>query len=367
MRPLIRVFLVLTVLLHAAADATPVEVARIKQSFKADLAKWTKEIAAAATDEARATVAATRPDPAAYARRMWQVIGPALDQEWALDGMAWFVGVAANLRAEMPARDDGGTVSEVLAFAPEMAKIGAAVTTHHMRTAKLAPVCLAYSGASDPTSLRLLEKIESTHALKPVQGVAALAVAIRLRSLGDEPELMSRRLTLLRKAIIESADMEIEGAPVTQLIREELYVVTNLTKGRTAPQLAGVDSAGRPMRLSEYRGKIVVLLFWNSAVTGVVPLLESLTKFTRESEGKVILVGVNNDAVENLRTFQREDADLLDFPNFSDPRGELATVYRVGAWPLAYVIDAKGAIAYSGIPGAFMQAAVNGLLQPQPR
>jgi peroxiredoxin len=298
---------------------------------------------------------------------MWQVIGPALDQEWALDGVAWFVGVAANLRAEMPARDDGGAVSEVLVFRSELEKIAAAIAAHHMRTAKLAPVCLAYSGASDPASLKLLEKIESTHALKPVQGVAALAIAIRLRSLGDEPELMSRRLTLLKKAIIESADMEIEGTPVTQLIREELYVVTNLTKGRTAPQLAGMDSAGRPMRLADYRGKIVVLLFWNSAVTGVVPLLESLTKFSRESDGKVVIVGVNNDAVENLRTFQREDADLLDFPNFSDPRGELATVYRVGAWPLAYVIDANGAIAYSGIPGAFMQAAVKGLLEAKPR
>ncbi len=368
MRPLCCVIALLGLFWQSPARANPVEVEKIVGSFKREMEDWTKRLSAAENFAEREALAAKGPDAAAYARRMWQVIGPALDREWALDGMAWFISVAANLRTEAPVGGGApeGDLTEVLMFQRELNAVAEAVSTRHQDSAGLAVVCLAYSRAGDPASLRLLEKIESGHKLKSVQGVAALAIATRLRTLGDAPELMGRRLNLLKKAIIEAADVKVQGVELSQLIQEELYVLTNLTKGRPAPQLAGVDSAGRPMRLSDYRGKVVVLLFWNSSVPGVVALLESVGKISRESGGRAMVLGVNNDRVESLRIFQQKDADLLEFPNFSDPAGELVKVYRVGEMPLAYVLDTRGAIAYAGPPGAFMQAAVHGLLEGKP-
>ena len=37
---------------------------------------------------------------------------------------------------------------------------------------------------------------------------------------------------------------------------------TGVRVGRQAPEIAGVDEEGRPLRLSDYRGKVVVLDFW---------------------------------------------------------------------------------------------------------
>ena len=34
--------------------------------------------------------------------------------------------------------------------------------------------------------------------------------------------------------------------------------------GRLAPPIEGEDSRGRPMRLADYRGKVVLLSFWDS-------------------------------------------------------------------------------------------------------
>jgi hypothetical protein len=34
--------------------------------------------------------------------------------------------------------------------------------------------------------------------------------------------------------------------------------------GSTAPELAGNDLDGKPLRLSDFRGKVVVLDFWSS-------------------------------------------------------------------------------------------------------
>ena len=35
-----------------------------------------------------------------------------------------------------------------------------------------------------------------------------------------------------------------------------------LRTGRMAPEIEGVDGFGSPMKLSDYRGKVVVLSFW---------------------------------------------------------------------------------------------------------
>lgn len=370
MNPLLRCLALSLALLLTSAHAGPVDAARVVASFKSDMAGWSAEVAAATTLESRAQVLAKQPDPATYGRRMWTLIAPSLDQEWVLDPLAWFISLGGNLQAGPGAGGGDPAVPAVpatarLLFAKELEAVYSAITTFHLKSPNLGPVCLAFAGDADPRSLALLEKIETTHPDKSVQGVAALATAIRLRSLGDDPGLLSRRLKLLRKAIIESADVEIHGVTVAKLAEDELYLIRNLSKGRVAPDLVGVDSGGRPMRLEAYRGKTVVLLFWNSNVPDVVKLLENMGRITADRTDKpVVVVGVNNDSLAKLRSMQQNDADLLDFPNFSDPGNQLAASYRVGTWPLVYVLDSERRIQYAGPPGSLLGATVDALLAP---
>jgi hypothetical protein len=37
-----------------------------------------------------------------------------------------------------------------------------------------------------------------------------------------------------------------------------------LAVGQLAPEIAGVDAHGNPLRLSDYRGRVVVLDFWGN-------------------------------------------------------------------------------------------------------
>jgi hemerythrin-like domain-containing protein len=74
----------------------------------------------------------------------------------------------------------------------------------------------------------LLEKIERGSPDRKVQGVAALGVSMILKTLGDEGDVMKRRLAMLRKAIIESSDVEIEGQTVAKLAEDELYIIRYL-------------------------------------------------------------------------------------------------------------------------------------------
>ena len=47
------------------------------------------------------------------------------------------------------------------------------------------------------------------------------------------------------------------------LFRSELFELTHLVVGKEAPDLEGEDQHGQRFKLSDYRGKVVLLDFWS--------------------------------------------------------------------------------------------------------
>lgn len=343
-------------LLTAAASATQPGAALVQKEYQVTMEKWSLELKIASTAESRQAVMQKRPDPYAYARRMWKEIGASLKEEWMIEPAAWFLRLTSGLMTQNP---DGGTSPT---FAKETEAIRSAIEAHHIGSNKLAPICLALASKSDPRALSLLEKIESQNPDKKVQGVAALGAAMTLKSLGDNPELMKKRLTLIRKAIIQSADVELDGTTVAKLADDELYIILHLTKGRVAPDLQGFDSGKRPLRLSDHKGKVIVLMFWNSTLFEIDRLLQFSASLEEKFKGRpFVLIGVNNDPVDKLR---EQEANGIRWQNFSDPENKLSAEYRVGTWPLAYVLDGERKVQYAGQPGSFVELTAEALLSP---
>ena len=65
------------------------------------------------------------------------------------------------------------------------------------------------------------------------------------------------------KAILEKLEKE-EGVNefVEKWVADLKYKITHLVVGCEAPEIEGVDSEGKKITLSEYRGKVVLLPFW---------------------------------------------------------------------------------------------------------
>ena len=220
---------------------------------------------------------------------------------------------------------------------------------------------LAAGGPEFTRSLAVLEKIQSGSPDSKTQGVAALAAAFQLKSLGDDGEIMRKRLTYLRKAIIQSSDVELGGVSVAKLSEDELYIIRFLSKGRVAPDLVGEDSAMRPLSLSANKGKIVILLFWNSNLADARRVIEITAATEAKFKGRpLVVIGVNNDPAAKLRSLQADNT--VTWANFSDPENKLAKEYRVGSWPLAYVLDGERKIHYAGAPGSFVELTAEALL-----
>ena len=250
-------------------------------------------------------------------------------------------------------------------FAKEIDAIRKAVETRHMKSLKLIPMCMALATTQDPRSLAVLEKIQAKHVDSKIQGVAALGAAMIFKTLGDDPDLTRKRLTYLRKAIIQSADVEIGGTTVAKLAEDELYIISHLSKGRIAPDLSGLDSGSRPLKLSAHQGKVIVLLFWNNTMPEGLRVVQITAAMAKKFQNRpFIVIGVNSDSVKELRDLEADGT--IPWINFSDPANKLAAEYRVGARPLVYVLDGERKIHYAGAPGSFTELTAEALLSEMP-
>lgn len=118
-----------------------------------------------------------------------------------------------------------------------------------------------------------------------------------------------------------------------------------LAVGATPPDLLGKTPEGDEIRISQFRGRVMVVTFWASwcgPCRRELPVLDQLQRVAGE-RAKVVAVNVK-DTPQDYRLIRRQLKDAaLTFTY--DRSGEIAQGYAVKAYPNLYVIDQRGAIA----------------------
>jgi thiol-disulfide isomerase/thioredoxin len=119
-----------------------------------------------------------------------------------------------------------------------------------------------------------------------------------------------------------------------------------LKVGDVPPDKLGKTASGDPVRLSEYRGKIVIISFWASWCTPCrkeLPVLAAIQKkATRE---KIVVFAVNwRESAERFRDIKHAFKDV-DLTLVSDESGYYGNEYGVSAIPHMIVIGRDGKIA----------------------
>jgi thiol-disulfide isomerase/thioredoxin len=118
--------------------------------------------------------------------------------------------------------------------------------------------------------------------------------------------------------------------------------------GKVAPEIEGKDIDGEPMKLGDYRGKVVMLSFWGSWCGPCMALVPHERALAERLAGKpFVLLGVNSDEDpgQAKKVIRKEE---MAWRSWSDgiPPGRIATRYGVRGWPTLYLIDAKGVIRH---------------------
>lgn len=125
--------------------------------------------------------------------------------------------------------------------------------------------------------------------------------------------------------------------------------------GRPAPEFSVTDIAGKTHRLSDYRGKIVVLEWLNPACpyvtrhyrSGNMPATQAAA-----AEAGAIWLQVNSTAMGDLDAAKTQEwqkkQGVVATAYLRDVEGKLGRLYGAQTTPHLYVIAADGALAYQG-------------------
>lgn len=78
----------------------------------------------------------------------------------------------------------------------------------------------------------------------------------------DRVKLESAREAVYQRLLKSFAEVEIEDRKLGDIAEQRLYRIRHLSVGKVAPDIQGEDIGGEQLKLSDYRGKVVMLTFW---------------------------------------------------------------------------------------------------------
>lgn len=176
----------------------------------------------------------------------------------------------------------------------------------------------------------------------------ALASVVQSSSEERQPEA---------EALFEQFRSEFDGkhAYVGQIIEEQLHnsAGRRLTElrtrglGKPAPQIAGTDLDDRPLTLSEYRGRVVLLNFWATWCMPCMKLIPHEVELAARFHGQPFtIVGVNCDTdFDKARTaVDKNKMTWRSFRDQTDQDQKISSQWKVLGYPTLYLLDYHGVI-----------------------
>jgi peroxiredoxin len=135
-----------------------------------------------------------------------------------------------------------------------------------------------------------------------------------------------------------------------------------------APAFDTVDIAGKPHRLADHRGKVVLINAWATwcgPCREEMPALDRLY-LKRKDEGLMVF-GLSTEDVGLQQKFVKEEVSV-SYPLLTI-NGEVPSLYRdIQRWPALFLIDREGRlqpVAQAGEPFEKVEAAVDALMKEE--
>lgn len=177
----------------------------------------------------------------------------------------------------------------------------------------------------------------------------------------ENKELLER---LVRDFADEPIDGRRNGTSVGELANAHLHEVRMLGIGRPAPELVSVDLTGKPVRLVDLTGRVVVLDVWATWCGPCVAMIPQHRKLTKKySEKPFTLVSINADENRDTLTkfMKKNPMPWTHWYNGSD--GNIIAELNVSSHTRVFVLDEKGIIRFKDLRGKLLDAAVATLLE----
>jgi hypothetical protein len=229
---------------------TPAEQYKeILKEFNADQQRFFKAYSAAKNQEERSKL--QYPEPQKYGKRMLELAEKNPKDPAAIDALAW---VVQAMRSNAEAK-----------------KALNVLLKDHIDSKQMANVAqtLRYSGS--PETEKDLRTIMEKNPHKEVKGKTCLTLAQylkdqiqRKKASGPGADKLTKEAeSLLELVAKDYGDIVVYGkTTLGSQAKGELFEMRHLAIGKEVPEIQGEDIDGKKFKLSDYRGKVVLLDFW---------------------------------------------------------------------------------------------------------
>lgn len=237
--------------------------------------------------------------------------------------------------------------------------------------------CLTSLIYSQKSPREAAEKIIAVHPLASVQGKALVELAkmylqeyeistrhgiqARWRKGLTDDQIEARAHEIFTRMKNDYADIPYwHHKTLGQFATRQLFELDHLGVGDQVIDIVGKDIDGNAMKLSDFRGKIVVLDFWGSwcgPCKGDLPFLNGLAK---DYPQEVEVLGFMCDSVESAKASVAQNRVI--WRNWSEVEGgPVQTQWNIDSWPTTYIIDPQGRVVAKGLRGAKLESVVQQL------
>lgn len=217
------------------------------------------------------------------------------------------------------------------------------------------PAAATQAGAAVSTAAKLAAADDATEIIDV--GSPPAPSSPKTVEMDDDP------LALLEKVAADYTNVVVGDRSLGERVGPELFERRSLKVGAPAPDIAGQDVSGHEFKLSEYRGKVVLLMFWadwSSECEALYPQLRLLAE--KFKDRPFVILGVNGDPRERLRTVT--DLKQATWRSWSDGRGgKITERWNVQSLPMLYVLDPEGKIRFKALEPGDLESAAEQLLQ----
>jgi thiol-disulfide isomerase/thioredoxin len=206
-------------------------------------------------------------------------------------------------------------------------------------------VCVVPASRGLPIEQKTLKLVRDKAKSDVIQIIATDTMANQLYEKEDRTPAQTKEAEAFYAEVVTKG-RNVKDLPKEVLENAEgnLFELRNLVVGQAAPEAESSDLDGKAVKLSDYKGKVVVLDFWATWCGPCVGMIPYEREMVKKQEGKpFVFVSVSADEKkEKLKEFLEKEK--MPWTHWWSGTEGVVKKWNIRAFPTMYIIDAKGVL-----------------------